>query len=209
MNDLQTFAAAVLASWRADGKSDGPIPVSDFLDRVFPYAIARRKLGIDVSEDYEALALRLLAEEGGFAEVTPADAAELARVTVSEKLPDLAVLQLLRGARINIKVDAAPAPKPGPTPKVVSIPQSAVEEKWQNASRGDVAKPAASAMTDASRCWSCGEALPAGRSVKFCPQCGADQRPPSCQHCNEPLEREWKHCPECGVKVEKPASTSA
>jgi hypothetical protein len=48
-------------------------------------------------------------------------------------------------------------------------------------------------------CWSCAEALPTNRPVKFCPFCGADQRQPTCPACTAPVERRWKHCPECGI----------
>lgn len=48
-------------------------------------------------------------------------------------------------------------------------------------------------------CWSCGTALPAGRTVNFCVECGADQRAPQCGSCGGAVERQWKHCPECGM----------
>jgi hypothetical protein len=53
----------------------------------------------------------------------------------------------------------------------------------------------------AMSCWSCSEGLPEGRSVKFCPFCGADQRPPACPACDGAIERHWKHCPDCGIKL--------
>jgi hypothetical protein len=48
-------------------------------------------------------------------------------------------------------------------------------------------------------CWACGVALPDGRVVNFCVECGADQRMPQCPSCHATVERQWKHCPECGM----------
>jgi predicted RNA-binding Zn-ribbon protein involved in translation (DUF1610 family) len=57
-------------------------------------------------------------------------------------------------------------------------------------------------------CWSCDAELPVGRSVKFCPFCGADQREPTCPACNVAVERGWKHCPDCGERLPATDGTS-
>lgn len=212
MSELERLAAAILTQWRHEGGSGGgPIEVSALIDRVFPYRAARRVLGIDISEDYEALMLRLIAEEEGLARVFPPDAAELARETLAARLPDLATLALLRSATVTFS-DAAlsrlsnvlpigakpesqwagsaapvsePTPATPPAPAAVPVP---------------VAVPMASAPA-AAPCWSCGEMLPATRAAKFCPQCGANQGEPVCGGCGAHAERGWKHCPECGAKL--------
>ncbi len=51
----------------------------------------------------------------------------------------------------------------------------------------------------AEACWSCDTALPIGRTINFCVECGADQRQPQCASCGATVERHWKHCPECGM----------
>lgn len=200
MSQLQTVAATILAAWQHEGRrADEPIPVADLLDRLFPYAMARRRLGIDVSEDYEALMLRLLAEEDALATVLPVEAAELARVTMQEKLPDLAVLHLLRAATLRLQVDPAlAAAHPVPPP-----PGRAEEARWRP---DPVPAPAAEPAAAAAPCWQCGGDLPVTRAAKFCPHCGADQRPPVCTRCHEPLERGWKHCPECGQRAGAPGT---
>ena len=119
MTDLEQLVAAVMTQWRADGGDDsGAIAVNALLDRVLPYRVARRILGIEASEDYEVLVLRLLAEEEALVRVTPPGAAEMARTTSSSKLPDLAVLQLLRSATFTMTeralaqaADSSPVPK--------------------------------------------------------------------------------------------------
>jgi hypothetical protein len=48
-------------------------------------------------------------------------------------------------------------------------------------------------------CWSCNEPLPAGRPVRFCPQCGLVQIEIPCEECSAPLEPDWKFCVSCGA----------
>lgn len=208
MTELERLTAAVAAQWRADGGADGePIAVSALLDRVLPYRVARRLLGIDVSEDYEALVLRLLAEEEGLVRVDPADASELAKATTATRIPDLGVLQLLRGASITLtrhamaQVDQLPSTPEvketswgAPDPQAEPVQPAAVP-----APGASIRQPVASGPKTATRCWSCSESLPAGREMKFCPFCGADQRQPTCSACGALAERGWKHCPDCGA----------
>jgi hypothetical protein len=248
VTELERLAATVLTQWRAEGGSDGgPIAVGALLDRVLPYRQARRLLGIDISEDYEALLLRLLAEEEGLVSVLPLDAAEKARSTLSSKLPDLDVLQQLRAAEITLRggtvtrlegvlqmpparisepepvAPAAVTPSHDDAPAVayeepvddidiIPLPVSrvvadAIRVALESPDPTDPAPPPPEFLTKVQfmppsmSCWSCSEGLPEGRSVKFCPFCGADQRPPACPACNGAVERHWKHCPDCGVKL--------
>jgi predicted RNA-binding Zn-ribbon protein involved in translation (DUF1610 family) len=211
VTELERLAAAVLAQWRHDGGSGGgPIEVSALLDRVLPYRAARRILGIDISEDYEALMLRLIAEEEGIARVFPPDAVELAKETLASRLPDLGVLELLRTASVTL-TDTAVSRLANVLP-ISTKPES----KWSEESA--VVATAVSVPVDAEMdvpvvtalptppaaavaCWSCGDLLPGDRTVKFCPHCGADQREPACAACGARAERGWKHCPDCGAKL--------
>lgn len=254
MTELERLTSTVLTQWHADGGAEGgPIVVSALLDRVLPYRQARRLLGIDISEDYEALMLRLLAEEEGLVHVAPHDAAEMARATIKSKLPDLDVLQKLRSAEVTVTaatVARLQGVLPMPTSRVVeevlaSPPLALSAEEpvmplHEEIGAGEdgpiddadiIPLPVSRVVADAIRvaletplaeapvgpppefltavqftppaasCWSCTEPLPEGRTVKFCPFCGADQRQPACPSCGGPVERQWKHCPECGIKL--------
>lgn len=55
-----------------------------------------------------------------------------------------------------------------------------------------------------SACGFCDAALPAGRRVRFCPFCGADQRLRPCPRCDAVLESGWHYCISCGH--EQPAT---
>lgn len=107
MTDLERFAAILLAEWQAEsGRTDAALSVGDLLDRTFPYRSARRTLQLESSEDYELCVLRLVSEEGGLVETSPAEAGEMARATLAEKIPDLDQLQLLRSALVTFSDDA-------------------------------------------------------------------------------------------------------
>lgn len=231
MSELERFAAALLAQWRAGGKTGGgPIGVTALIERVLPYRTARRLLGIDASEDYEALVLRLVAEEEHLVTTDPLDAAEMAKATVASKLPDLDVLQLLRAATVTLTPQSITR-----LADVLPMPAPAEASEWAHAEAAErvsepviplhppvvpplptpPAEPAAPAVTHdeayltsvqftppaITACWSCGDALPGNRAVKFCPECGADQREPVCAACGAAVEHRWKHCPECGAAL--------
>jgi predicted RNA-binding Zn-ribbon protein involved in translation (DUF1610 family) len=231
MSELERFAAALLAQWRSGGGTGGgPIGVTALIERVLPYRTARRLLGIDASEDYEALVLRLVAEEEHLVTTDPLDAAEMAKATVASKLPDLDVLQLLRAATVTLTpqsvtrlADVLPMPAPAqpsawappaaeraPEPIAPDPPAPVTPLATAPAEPGPAV--AAAVTQDDSYlttvhftppavtvCWSCGDALPGNRAVKFCPECGADQRDPVCAACGAAVEHRWKHCPECGA----------
>lgn len=252
MTDLERFAAALLAQWRAEGGNNGgPIEVAALMDRTLPYRTARRLLGIDVSEDYEALVMRLIAGEGGLAMTEPEEAGEMARTTLADKLPDLDLLKLLRTAMVTLsnevvdrlgdapfggaraeaeakwrQLDDAPPPN-GPAIADAPVARKPVARKLVARAAAPTVIPLPT-VQDATRvvpshaplgpppayltgptaftapgpaCWSCNFELPADRVVKYCTECGADQRPPTCAACGEGVERAWKHCAECGAKL--------
>jgi predicted RNA-binding Zn-ribbon protein involved in translation (DUF1610 family) len=202
MTELEQIAAGLLAQWTAQGNTGGgPIAVAALLDDLFPYRIARRFVAVDASEDYEALLLRLLSEEEDLVRVEPVDAADLARATTASRIPDLDVLQLLRGATVTIsdrtigRLKKAVAARPARTE---SVDHDAMTTSKAPA---PAEAPPVAAATDTTECWSCDQPLPAGRAVKFCPFCGADQREPACPSCGAAVERTWHHCPDCGTRL--------
>ena len=232
MTELERFAAVVLAAWQAEsGRADAPLSVGDLLDRTLPYKQARRLLALETAEDYEALVMRLIAEEAGLVVTEPGETAEMARTTLASKVPDLDVLRLLRSASFTFSDDAVSRlegvrPLPGAATRMppedhaaASEPTAADEDRVLPIRRSpepavSTATPPASpreagpppefltgvAFTPPSDgCWSCGAGFPAGRTVNFCVECGADQRQPQCASCGATVERQWKHCPECGT----------
>jgi hypothetical protein len=58
-----------------------------------------------------------------------------------------------------------------------------------------------SAVNDVETCVQCDSELPAQRSLRFCPFCGADQTQRPCGSCGEPLAPDWAFCIACGTAV--------
>ena len=60
--------------------------------------------------------------------------------------------------------------------------------------------PTAESMPRAARpgCRFCGQALPEGREVTFCPQCGQNLKVRRCPGCSAEMELAWKFCVTCG-----------
>jgi len=47
-------------------------------------------------------------------------------------------------------------------------------------------------------CRFCGQALPEGRDVTFCPHCGQNLKVHRCPGCSAEVESGWKFCVTCG-----------
>ncbi|MEO5826547.1 MAG: zinc ribbon domain-containing protein [Gemmatimonadales bacterium] len=225
MTDLERFVAALLVQWRADGGiGGGPIDVGTLLDRTMPYRTARRLLGIDISEDYEALVLRLIAGEEGLASTNPEEAGEMARATMADRIPDLDTLRLLRSAELTLTDDAQA--------RLVDASfgeaRAEANEKW----RGVEATPSPSNAGTETAISGGGEShdepvhdvipLPVARdATRVAPPTSPPAPPPAyltgpatfispeaaCWSCGEelPTERTVKFCPFCGASQHPPA----
>jgi hypothetical protein len=138
------FRHIVIALHEADpARLREPLMLHELMGRVLPYKVARRALGVDSSEDFELLVLRLAGGEGGFVQTEP----EPVQVRFAEEAvsvnPNLDVLREFRDARLRLGDDAAawilaghssdelfapppepaaPAPLPAPEPSVPAPP---------------------------------------------------------------------------------------
>jgi hypothetical protein len=220
MTELEQFAATLLMQWRADGgAADAAIGVSALLDKVFPYRVARRTLGIDVSEDYEALVLRLLAEDEDLVRVEPVSAADMAKATITSRLPDLDALQLLRSARLTFteraiarldggsahteassRTEATPPVAEDPSSRAPATQRVAAVEAPQSPRNKDVIPlyPTHAPVTQAAPAEPPPEFL---ATVTFTPPAATH-----CWSCSDPLplDRATKFCPFCGADQRQP-----
>ena len=93
---------------------------------------------------------------------------------------------------------AAPTAKPAAAPAAsttTTAPRPAATTPTRTSTPARVGS-----ITPASgdTCRSCGEALPGGRPITFCPHCGQNLTTMSCPACGSELEVGWKFCPTCG-----------
>lgn len=194
-----------------------PLSINELMDAVVPYRLARRELGVDTSEDYETLFLRLCAGEGDFLQAEPAtrDAfgAELAK-----PLPDLTLLRVYGDTRVLLRTDPlrealaedpvrryappearVPEREPEPEPVVDEAVVEAPEPEPLVEPHADEEFPAeADDAPHPARCPFCGGLLPRRLVVNFCPHCGMGQDIGTCRACGADMDVGWRFCVQCG-----------
>ena len=186
----------------------GPIQVAELCDSIVPYRANRKALQIETSEDYELAVMRLCAGEAGLARTNPANVqTEFAAETATSN-PDLGLLHQHGAASIHLNPDAVarvlePKPDLRFAPRQSPITPELKTPRKRGRSKAD--SPPVEPPVPAS-CNRCGGALPTGRIVNFCPQCGQNLMRRHCPQCNTELEASWKHCVSCGTSVAGPRS---
>jgi predicted RNA-binding Zn-ribbon protein involved in translation (DUF1610 family) len=181
-----------------------PIPLDDVRQTIVPYRVNRRALGLESSEDYELVLLRLCAGEGGFVRTEPEDV----RARFAEELrgsnPDLEVLGAAENVLLTLRSEPL-ARALGPDPEIAYAPPAPphIPSDVPDFPELDDLPEADAAPEEPMppHCLYCGGALPANRAVNFCPHCGQSQTVALCTHCHGELEPGWRHCVNCGTAV--------
>jgi hypothetical protein len=86
-----------------------------------------------------------------------------------------------------------------PEPVVEFIPEPTQERDVSTSMHTSERESAPRSGTDRDGCAFCDSSLPTGRTVRFCPFCGADQSKHPCPSCGETLEADWAYCIACGA----------
>ncbi len=200
----------------APGRLAVPFPAAEVYERLVPYRSNRSALKVATHQDYEMAVLRLLSGERGYVALDPAEVQEALRREAAEVNPDpglfrqfpdavlslnrLAAERFLRGDRVYappslVPPDAHPFPAPPDAPEVAG---GAPEEERAGDAAGSAFELAEQSESP-RQCPYCGETLPGGRKVNFCPQCG---QPPSgelrCPACGSEVDVGWRYCAGCG-----------
>src|SRR6266540_3356167 len=192
------------------GKLAVPFPASEVYERLVPYRSNRSVLKVATHQDYEMAVLRLLAGERGYASLEPGEAGESNPDTaLFRQFPD-AILSLNRlAAERFLRGDRAYAPPSPPPPESAEAAEreeqeeedEVVKEEEKEAGAAGSASPfeLVEQSETPRQCPYCGETLPGGRKVNFCPQCG---QPPSgelrCPACGSEVDVGWGYCVSCG-----------
>jgi hypothetical protein len=180
-----------------------PLEVAEISARWAPYAIVRREFSIATNEDYELLLMRLLSGEGGFVFADESLQDDLRREVASTN-PDLTALRTYGAARITLAREQLRRVL-GLTPEELPAAPAAREAKTvvPPAPRvGDATAPVPEGRTvQVPECQFCGHALPTGRTVNFCPQCGLNVSTRRCPGCSGEIQPGWRFCVTCGRAV--------
>jgi hypothetical protein len=179
-----------------------PLGLGDIRYSIVPYRANRRALQIESSEDYELALVRLCAGEAGLARTEPGEAQAEFAAELAGSNPDLSLLHRHEKATLRLNPDAVAKvlePKSdlrfAPSQSPIAPPRNTPRKRTRG--KTEPGPPA----TPPSSCNRCGGALPPGRVVNFCPECGQNLTRRRCPECNTELESSWRHCIHCGAGV--------
>ena len=204
-----------------------PVPVVDIYERLVPYRTHRLAIGVDTGEDYDLTVLRLLAGEGDYATTFPEEVRAALAQELESNNPDIGLFRQFHDATMLLAPEqvavALGMPEEGPTTAGDLAPEESVAERAvEEAPADDGVEPAGEALpfmleeaADEARplaqprevapvsapCPYCGDELPVGRAVLFCPHCGQNVGVVHCPTCGTELDVGWLFCITCGQKV--------
>lgn len=158
-----------------------PLTVAEIYEDLLPYRLARREVGFEMNGDYEHALMLLLAGEGDFVQLAPSEAQRELRRELESAHPDVSLYRKFAGCDVWLQGDPRPqTPVPsGPGGDAANSPRGAAS------SRG---------------CPSCGDRLPSGRDVRFCPFCG-EPLATTCPGCGAASGPGWSFCTVCGRRA--------
>ena len=225
MTHLERFFRRMVANLAGSdpARLHRPIPLEDIHESIVPYRSNRRALLLETSEDYELVLLRLCAGEGELVRTEPEEARARFAEEAGSSNPDLAVLRKFEHVLVSIRSEPlarALGPHPDPDlpyapppagPSLAGLDLSGLDpvndlapiDADLVADERDLAggEPEEPLGDEIPHCLYCGDLLPAGRPVRFCPHCGQRQTPSECPHCHSDVEPGWRHCVSCGTAL--------
>lgn len=174
------------------------LTVAEVYQRLVPYRACRAELGFAELPEYEHALMRLLSGERGYVSLDPPGVQEELRRELREPNPILGMYRDHSAVAVHLHPGRLPPEAPPPPPAVPEpVPAAAALPEWLEEPEPPPA-PAPEPPVPIG-CRLCGDPLPERRPVRFCPACGASQRPTPCRACGEMVEPEWKFCVGCGV----------
>lgn len=216
---LERFARTLVQ--RLGETPGGPhraVSLEEIRTRLLPYRVYRSVLGFENVEDYDGVVLRLAAGEGGYVRTFPPQAAELFRAEVEHPAPNLELLDQLSETTVQIGTDALERifAEPGDADAdavrgdlalIEDLLEPEAPDAGSRAEPEPLPEPAPAPRTvpaPGESCRACGQSLPGGRPVVFCPWCGERLVPFTCPRCGTELASAWRHCITCGTPVKDP-----
>ena len=227
MTEVERFFRRLVSTLAATDPTrlQGPLLLDDITGSILPYRAHRRALELDTVEDYEAVLLRLCAGESDLVWTEPEEARSRFVEESRSANPDLTALYAFENVQVSVRPEPllwalAPDPRadyrpPAAEPVAESdvlvlgsaqFDEEPVPDEDSAASdptpSGETVGPEAVDAPARSDCRHCGGALPANRTVNFCPHCGRRQAPILCPECRSEVEPGWRHCVNCGARIE-------
>lgn len=196
MTDLDRFFERLVRNLVATDPTrvSQSIPVVEIKNTIMPYRTSRRSLGLESSEEYEELLVRLVSEESGLVKTTPPDVAEWCQRQMASLTPDLSGIPGQAQASVTVNPEALT--------RVLGAAAAAGLDRAQDGGGGSLEiRP--------EKCPHCGNALPASRAVNFCQVCGRSVTLIPCDTCGADLEPGWRFCVNCGSEASETGGVPA
>jgi hypothetical protein len=195
VTDLERFFERLVRNLAAidPGRVKQAVPIMDIKTTIMPYRTNRRALGLESSDEYEELLVRLAGQESDLVTTNPAEVSEWCQRQISSLTPDLSGI-------------------PGQASATVTINPAAVAAVLGRVSADAIDKNAAAAggpvLLLPEKCVHCEAPLPTSRAVNFCPTCGRSVTMIPCDNCGADLEPGWRFCINCGQDVAEAGAPS-
>ena len=227
-DDLDLLFAALVRTVRDQRpeKLARGLEVSELLNFI-PYKEVRAEIGATTNDDYGQAVTRLLAGEKGLVFADDLMQDDL-RAELGAKNPDLQAYRSYLNTKVTLAQEQVRAVLDalGPAPARDAAQQAVFEANAEKAAKSAALSAASPSPSPRDRlaiskerpvpsatasmgsgvgnkaarpgCKYCGQALPHGRDVRFCPHCGQDLSVLRCGACSAELEPGWKFCVACG-----------
>ena len=196
MTDLERFFERLVRNLAAIDlqRVKQPVPVLDIKTTIMPYRTNRRALGLESSDEYEELLVRLVGQESALVTTNPPDVAEWCSRQMSSLTPDLSGIPGQASASVTVNPQA-----------LQRVLGSSAAETLAKAAATDKKKGMAFGP---EKCPHCQAALPDNRAVNFCPSCGRSVTLIPCDSCGADLEPGWRFCSNCGHEASEAGAAS-
>jgi len=167
-----------------------PFTVGELHQQILPYRHFRRELALETNQEYELILMELLTGARGYLDVDERLRDELGKELMASS-PEPSRVRDFADSHVAINAAA-----------LATMPSARASAEAQRTPTG-IRTPIGAAAIDPAgpRCRYCGGALPMGRALHFCPNCGQNLQVKNCSACGAEVEDGWKFCVACGKAV--------
>lgn len=163
--------------------------LTDLEERLLPFREARREMADGGADAFERAVLRLIAGERGYLQ-TESELQNACAQALTSPSPSISLVRAWATTSLTLTPPAADVG----SERVATLPATDISGRMAEVKLE--AKPCG--------CRYCGNRLPEGRRMTFCPHCGMDMTKRQCPACSTELDVLWRFCVTCGRGADLP-----